>query len=321
MPIPEDILCCPSCHGRLERDAHQLRCRVCAIDYHKLEGFWDLLPETSSSLKASEGSHYSERANCYLNLHESWSASPFYRHYHNSFLDDLRSLPQGSLVLETGCGLGHDGLELLRSGLRLVETDIALGELKQASRLHAENDFAGRVLYLLADAENLPFTSGSFDGAFMVASLHHLQDPLKALREMRRVLRAGGVFVLGTEPNSWQNHTVYPAGKLLLKIMHRLGVKESVSAELVSEADKLMEGFSGKELMQLFHEAGFGQVQLKPAGYLSAVIFFLSVELSFMAGRNLRMFPLERLAIPLDELLARTPLVSRYPWHWNAVAS
>lgn len=321
MPIAEDILRCPGCGGELEREESELHCKSCKTSYHKMEGLWDLIPSGSSTLKLSERSHYSAKKDCYLDLHEAWCTSPFYRHYHHSFLQDLRALPPGSLILETGCGLGHDGLELLISGYRVVETDIAPGQLREALRLHAMNGFSDRSNHLLADTENLPFASDSFDGAFMVASLHHLPDPLRALREMRRVLREGGILVLGTEPNSWQKYTIYPCGKLLIKLVWSFSKMKMDPTELVSEADKLMEGFSGRHLRALLSEAGFSHIQLKPAGYLSAGIFFVSTELSSLTGRMLRMFPLERLAIPLDEILGRMPLLSRYPWHWNAVAS
>ncbi len=320
MTIFDEILCCPACKGALERRESELLCADCGGTYRKQEDLWDLIPASSSSLKLSERDHYSEGADYYIYMHNKWCGSPFYRHYHRAFLDDLRRLAAGSLILETGCGLGNDGLELLCSGYRLVETDIAPGSLAEAQRLHQAGGFAATTSHLLADAENLPFSSGCFDGAFTVASLHHLPDPLASLREMRRVLRRGGVFVLGTEPNSWQNRTIYPLGKLLLRALKSFTEKEIDAAEMVSEADKLTEGFSGRQLQDLFREAGFTNLELKPAGYFSAAIFFLSTELSPLIGRDLRLFPLERLAIPLDEVLGNLPLISRYPWHWNAVA-
>jgi ubiquinone/menaquinone biosynthesis C-methylase UbiE len=253
-------------------------------------------------------------------MHQKWRDSPFYRHYHRLFLDDLRSLPAGSLILETGCGLGNDGLELLKCGYRLVETDIAPGSLAEARRLQAEEGFSAASAHLLADAENLPFMDGCFDGVFMVASLHHLPDPLASLKEARRVLRPGGLFVLGTEPNSWQNRTIYPLGKALLKAAKLITGRELDSDPTVSEADKLAEGFSRRQLDGLLREAGFTRVEIKPAGYLSAAIFFLSTEISSLTGRDLRLFGLENLAIPLDEALGKAPLASKYPWHWNALA-
>jgi ubiquinone/menaquinone biosynthesis C-methylase UbiE len=316
----EDILRCPACGQPLSKKKNELICKSCGTNYHKLEDFWDLIPAASSSLKLSEREHYSQKSHCYAEMHEAWADSPFYRHYHDSFLDELRRLPDESLILETGCGLGHDGLELLRAGCRLVETDIAVGQLAQARQLHSSHGLERRSEYLLADAEYLPFVDASFDGALMVASLHHLQDPARALGEMRRVLRDGGVLVLGTEPNNWQNFTIYPLGKLLMKAVHRLTKKEIASAAMVSEADKLMEGFSGKQLRDLLSRAGFENIQLKPAGYFSAAIFFATTEASFLTGRDLRMFRLERLALALDEYLAKLPVLSRYPWHWNVVA-
>lgn len=319
MAVCDDILRCPTCKGPVERKGSVLYCAACNATFQRQGGLWDLLPPESSSLKLSERDHYSERTDYYLYMHNTWCGSPFYRHYHDSFLDDLRRLPPDSLILETGCGLGHDGLELLRSGYRLVETDIAPGQLREARRMHRECGFSASSAHLLADAENLPFATGSFDGAFMVASLHHLPDPLASLKEIRRVLRPGGVFVLGTEPNSWQNYTIYPLGKILLWLVKRFAGKGIDTAEMVSEADKLAEGFSRNQLSGLFETAGFSRWILKPAGYFSAAIFFLSTELSQLIEHDVRLFPLERLAVPLDEALGRLPLISRYPWHWNAM--
>ncbi len=318
--IADDILRCPDCKGRLERDGASLACPACSTAYGRLNGMWDLIPYSSSALKLSEREHYTEKIDYYLSMHATWCGSPFYRHFHAAFLDDLRRLPRGSLILETGCGLGHDGSELLRGGYRVVETDISPGSLAEARRRHEEEGFSASSEHILADAENLPFAAGSCDGAFMVASLHHLPDPLAALREIMRVLRPGGIFALGTEPNSWQNHTIYPLGKMLLSAARRISGRPIETGDMVSEADKLTEGFSRDQLEGLLREAGFEDINLKPAGYLSAALFFLSTELSQLVGRNLRFFPLEKALLPLDEALGRLPLLSRYPWHWNAFA-
>jgi ubiquinone/menaquinone biosynthesis C-methylase UbiE len=317
----EEILRCPTCGKGLEKGEDLFRCVACRTDYHKVEGIPDFLPGSSSTLKLAERSHFSAKSEDYSRMHQDWSGSPFYRHYHEDFLRDLRALPPGSLILETGCGLGHDGLELLESGYRVVETDIALGQLLEASKLQSGRASGGRADYVLADAEYLPFADACFDGAFMVASLHHLPDPLRALTEMRRVVRREGVVVVGTEPNAWQNRTIYPLGKMLMKAIQRMTGKEMGTGHLVSEADKQLEGFSEKELLRLFREAGFGEVLVKPGGYLSAAVFFATTELSFMTGRDFRMFALERLALPVDGFIGRLPLVKHYPWHWNAVAS
>lgn len=317
----EEILRCPSCRGNLEIAPDRTTCSRCGLFFGEAGGLPDFLPPDSPPLTISEREHYTEKVDYYLRMHAAWCGSPFYRFYHRKFLEDFHNLPSGSLILEIGCGLGNDGLELLRSGYRVVETDVSPGQLAEAQRLHRERGFESSSAHLLADAASLPFADASFDGVLMVASLHHLPDPGRALREVRRVLRSGGLLVLGTEPNDWQNRTIYPLGKIFLRILRAVTGRGHDLSEAVSEADKLTEGFSGVALKRLLHEAGFQRVELKPAGYLSAAVFFFSTELSHLLGTNIRLFPLERLAIPLDERLGRLPVLSRYPWHWNALAS
>jgi SAM-dependent methyltransferase len=56
---------------------------------------------------------------------------------------------------------------------------------------------------LIASAENLPFDDRSFDAAMAVATVHHWQDPIAGLREMRRVARRVVVFTHDTDDTGW----------------------------------------------------------------------------------------------------------------------
>jgi SAM-dependent methyltransferase len=51
-------------------------------------------------------------------------------------------------------------------------------------------------------AENLPFDDGAFDAAMAVCTVHHWQDPIAGLREMRRVARRVVVFLFDTSDPS-----------------------------------------------------------------------------------------------------------------------
>ena len=51
---------------------------------------------------------------------------------------------------------------------------------------------------LAGSAEHLPFDDQSFDAAMAVSTVHHWQDPIAGLREMRRVARRGVVFAFNT---------------------------------------------------------------------------------------------------------------------------
>ena len=54
---------------------------------------------------------------------------------------------------------------------------------------------------VVGDMEALPFADGEFDAALFVGCLHHVPDPLPALREAHRVVRSGGAL-FAAEPCS-----------------------------------------------------------------------------------------------------------------------
>jgi SAM-dependent methyltransferase len=55
-----------------------------------------------------------------------------------------------------------------------------------------------------AAAENLPFDDQSFDAAMAFATVHHWQDPIAGLREMRRVARRVVVFTFDSSDTGWR---------------------------------------------------------------------------------------------------------------------
>jgi SAM-dependent methyltransferase len=63
---------------------------------------------------------------------------------------------------------------------------------------------AGAAPCVAAAAESLPFEDKSFDAAMAFATVHHWQDPIAGLREMRRVARRVVVFTCDTTERSWR---------------------------------------------------------------------------------------------------------------------
>lgn len=55
-----------------------------------------------------------------------------------------------------------------------------------------------------AAAESLPFGEQSFDAAMAIATVHHWQDPIAGLREMRRVARRVVVFTHDSSDTGWR---------------------------------------------------------------------------------------------------------------------
>lgn len=112
--------------------------------------------------------------------------------------DELGRLPAGSRVLDVPCG-GGVALRGLRPGQQVeyVAADIAQPMLDRTTAAARARGLAEVVVPRLADVEELPFEDDSFDAVVSFTGLHCFPDPARAVVEMVRVLRPGGV-VLGS---------------------------------------------------------------------------------------------------------------------------
>jgi ubiquinone/menaquinone biosynthesis C-methylase UbiE len=104
-------------------------------------------------------------------------------------------------ALEVGAGTGYFSLNLLKHGVieSATATDISPGMLAQLERKAEELELD--VTAVTADAEQLPFATGSFDIVLGHAVLHHIPDLQRAMSEFRRVLSPGGTLAFMGEPS------------------------------------------------------------------------------------------------------------------------
>jgi ubiquinone/menaquinone biosynthesis C-methylase UbiE len=99
-------------------------------------------------------------------------------------------------VLVVGSGFGEDAIRLNLFGAKVWAFDIS-EECCQIARQRTAISQSD-VVYSVSTAETLPFADHSFDLVFLSDIIHHLDIP-QSMREIRRVLRPGGV-ILGNEP-------------------------------------------------------------------------------------------------------------------------
>ena len=105
------------------------------------------------------------------------------------------ALGAGARVLDAGCGAGHTALAFAPHAERVIACDFTPAMLRQVTTLAAERG-ARNINPQLADVDNLPFGSDSFDLVASRYSAHHWLHPQQALAEFRRVLRSRGSLLI-----------------------------------------------------------------------------------------------------------------------------
>jgi len=207
-----DVLVCPKCKGdlALEDDVdshdHVLYCHRCEEAYPVHDGIAVMLP---AELRTRENAGIADKAcsvkqaniDYYVNREkerDKWVrhvpkiyALPRILDFVFKYLDNPKMK-----VLDAGGGVGYFSSHLHSHGIQPFCFDISIDCIQAASEYHGSlrNSF-------VADAENLPLRSNSFDGVCFFPSLHHLPNPLQGLREAYRVLKFGGKVTL-VEPNA-----------------------------------------------------------------------------------------------------------------------
>jgi SAM-dependent methyltransferase len=120
-------------------------------------------------------------------------------------------------VLDCACGVGYGSYYLASrpSVTSVTGADLSAEAIKYANRKFQHP----KLTYRLADALNMPFADGSFDGVVSLETLEHLRTPERFLSEVVRVLRPGGIFIVSVPnrkfhadagmKNEWHHNEMY----------------------------------------------------------------------------------------------------------------
>jgi 2-polyprenyl-3-methyl-5-hydroxy-6-metoxy-1,4-benzoquinol methylase len=134
----------------------------------------------------------------YDNWHTSLSDERGLGEWHDlarQFLDG-GTLVNGRSVLEIGCGRGGFGEWLASQGARLTAADFSRVAVDTARTRSSESS----INWCVEDIQNLSFPDAHFDVVVSCETIEHVPDSRRAVGELARVLRPGGVLVL-TCPN------------------------------------------------------------------------------------------------------------------------
>ncbi len=162
-------------------------------EWNKMIGLIHLLNMKDSLVKQYKSSKNIEIR---ISLHSKYSLNPqgwfpwIFEHLH---------LYENMNILEVGCGNGQlwkDNLDKLPMNSKITLSDISSGMLR-----NAKNQLKGRdeaFDYVCFDLQEIPYESESFDLVIANHVLFYAKDREKALRELHRVLKKGGMFCCST---------------------------------------------------------------------------------------------------------------------------
>jgi SAM-dependent methyltransferase len=162
--------------------------------------------------------------------------------------------PEGSTVLEAGCGVGAQTVTLAANspGASITSIDVSEPSLEEA-RKAVEAAGLTNVTLLHADIFDQPFRPASFDHVFLCFVLEHLPRPVAALRALKRVLKPGGTITVieGDHGSTY----FYPDSEY---------ARRAVACQVELQRRAGGNALIGRALYPLLREAGFDGPRVSP---------------------------------------------------------
>ncbi len=147
-------------------------------------------PETGETMSPELFDDWPER-------YDDWFRTPIgklVRQVEAELVKEMLAPGQGERILDAGCGTGVFTLDFLRAGAEVVGLDVSVPMLRAAVAKSRRYPFSG----VLGDMLRLPFRDGAFDKSVSITGLEFIADGRRALVELFRVTRPGGLVVVAT---------------------------------------------------------------------------------------------------------------------------
>ncbi len=205
-----------------------------AIDWENMLNLIHLTGmENSLATQYRSASNLSAR----IRLHTLFSTSPdswFSWIYRNC------AVRPGMRILDAGCGDGalwKENMDQLPPDIQVILTDISEGMIRDTRR--SLTDPLGRFAFQACRCEALPFPDSCFDLVTANHVLFYCEDPAEAVRELRRVLKPGGILIASTYSSAHMSQITQ--------------LVQQFDSRIVLSADRLYETFgleNGTALLQ-----------------------------------------------------------------------
>ncbi|HLD14960.1 MAG TPA: class I SAM-dependent methyltransferase [Candidatus Nanoarchaeia archaeon] len=233
-------------------------------------------------------------ADKYFNIREKHPNGAYYNNiWTNLMLGMVNENPKK--VLDYGCGsaLFYTYLRKKFPKMNYTGVDLSPDMLKVAKSKFKKEKFVE------GNAEKLPFENNSFDFVIGRGILHHLHNSDNGVKEVSRVLKKGGLFLVS------ETHS-----NIFADILRKIAKKST------EHFDHEHKEFTKKEFERMFLSNNMEIVKEKSFGYLAFPFGLPDIM------RILRIMPnwLFKILVKLDFAIEKIPILNKFSWHIIVVA-
>lgn len=148
------------------------------------------------------------------------------------------NIDKNTIAVDMGCGSGFITEGLIKKDCNIIAIDQSPAMLNQIKKKYGKYK---KLKTKIGTSLNIPLSDHSVDAVFANMYLHHVSTPLKAIKEMVRVLKKGGKLVI-TDLDSHNNEFLR-----------------------IEQFDKWL-GFKRSDLSEWYNEAGLESIKVEDAG-------------------------------------------------------
>ncbi|MBR5951213.1 MAG: bifunctional demethylmenaquinone methyltransferase/2-methoxy-6-polyprenyl-1,4-benzoquinol methylase UbiE [Actinomycetaceae bacterium] len=173
----------------------------------------------------------------------------------------------GMKILDLACGTGASTASFAKAGADVIGCDFSEGMIREGLRRRPHLNL------IQGDAMDLPFEDESFDVVTMSYGLRNVQDPMKALEEMYRVVRPGGKLVISefSTPVSQPMNFLYRFYiTRVLPAISKVVSSDGAAYEYLHES--ILDWPDKNELGFMIKEAGWSDVQWRSLSFGTVAI-------------------------------------------------
>jgi ubiquinone/menaquinone biosynthesis C-methylase UbiE len=119
------------------------------------------------------------------------------------------------IILDVGCGGGININRMAKIAKKVYGVDYSIESVKLSREVNQDYVNEGKVEVLEGNVESLPFEDDTFDIITAFETVYFWPDIEKSFGEVKRVLKPGGIFLIGTESNGANNLPMKISQKLI----------------------------------------------------------------------------------------------------------